>query len=42
MLGAPTERHRLAVAVRFPGAEAAQVRVVEVVPGAPGSALVRP
>ncbi len=42
MLGAPTERHRLALAVRFAGGEAAQVRVIEVVPGAAGSELIRP
>ena len=32
-LQAPTERHRLALAVRFPGGEPARVRVGEVVPG---------
>ena len=42
MLGAPTERHRLALAARFPGGEPAQVRIVELVPGAPGSERTRP
>jgi len=42
MLGAPTERHRLALATRFPGGEPAQVRIVELVPGAPGSERTRP
>ncbi len=33
MLGTPSERHRLALAMRFPGGEPARVRIVEVVPG---------
>lgn len=32
-LEAPTERHRLALAVRFPGGERAQIRVRTIVPG---------
>lgn len=34
-LEAPTERHRLAVAARFPGREPARIAVTQVVPGRP-------